>query len=37
LVLAFIEGKAAFEEWLNDPLDPSKALRWYRIHGKEPP
>ncbi|KAH8933033.1 hypothetical protein BDL97_18G010000 [Sphagnum fallax] len=33
LVLAFIQGKAAFEEWLNDPLDSSKALRWYRIHG----
>ncbi|CAK9868118.1 unnamed protein product [Sphagnum jensenii] len=33
LVLAFIEGKAAFKEWVNNPSDASKALRWYRIHG----
>jgi hypothetical protein len=32
-----VARKDAFEEWLNNPLDPSKALRWYRIHGKEPP
>ncbi|XP_024361309.1 E3 ubiquitin-protein ligase APD2 [Physcomitrium patens] len=33
LVLAFIKGTQGLEDWKKAPNSPTKALKWYRIHG----